>query len=137
MARHLSSKDIAAVVDILRGWTRDRLTWELLCDEVALVLQSRPARQTLYARTEIRSAYVARKKGLKDDKSSLPQPSSLTVAALRISRLEAENAELRNINSSLLEQFVVWQYNAYKFGVSDVQLNEELPTIDRERSEPQ
>jgi len=34
----------------------------------------------------------------------------------------------------LLEQFVVWQYNAYKHGIKEHQLNAPLPRIDRERT---
>lgn len=37
-------------------------------------------------------------------------------------------------NDALLQQFVVWQYNAYKYELKEYQLNEPLPKIDRERS---
>lgn len=64
----------------------------------------------------------------------ISKPSSLAFAAQRISRLQAENEELKRIQDQLLEQFVKWQYNAYKHGVSESQLNAELPRIDRERT---
>lgn len=62
-------------------------------------------------------------------------PSSLAVAALRIARLQTENDALRSRNDALLEQFVKWQYNAYKYGVKEHQMNADLPRIDRERTE--
>ena len=62
-------------------------------------------------------------------------PSSLAVAAQRIARLRTENDELRAKNDALLEQFVKWQYNAYKHGLKEHLLNEDLPRIDRERTE--
>ncbi|MGA8728994.1 MAG: hypothetical protein WB608_09605 [Terracidiphilus sp.] len=43
--------------------------------------------------------------------------------------------ELQVRNSRLLEQFVKWQYNAYKRGISVDELNEDLPRIDRERTD--
>jgi hypothetical protein len=50
----------------------------------------------------------------------------------RISRLQSENETLKRQNSGLLEEFVVWQYNAYKYGMKEHQLNAPLPRIDRE-----
>jgi len=49
--------------------------------------------------------------------------------------LQSENEILKCKNDALLEQFVKWQYNAYKNGVKEHQLNEPLPRIDRERTE--
>lgn len=57
------------------------------------------------------------------------------MAALRIARLQTENDALRSKNDALLEQFVKWQYNAYKHGVKERQMNADLPRIDRERTE--
>lgn len=39
-------------------------------------------------------------------------------------------------NQLLLDQFVVRKYNASKFGMSEHQLNQPLPRIDRQRSVP-
>ncbi len=39
-------------------------------------------------------------------------------------------------NQLLLEQFVVWQYNATQFGMTLHQLKVPRPMIDRERSHP-
>ena len=60
---------------------------------------------------------------------------SIAVAAQRIKRLEEENVRLKKENELFLEQFVVWQYNAHRNGLSKAQLNDPLPVIDRDSSE--
>ena len=57
------------------------------------------------------------------------------MAAQRIKRLEEENARLKKENELFLEQFVVWQYNANRNGLSEAQLNSPLSVIDRDSSE--
>ena len=45
--------------------------------------------------------------------------------------LDEQNALI----SRLYEDRTKWQYNAYKHGMTEGQLNEELPRIDRERTD--
>lgn len=135
MAKHLKQADVEAIVDIIRGWPTEKLTWEGICEAAAKVIGKTPTRQTLNAHAAIKDAYAAKKSGLKVHGPRTAMPSSLAVAAQRIARLQTENDELRMKNDALLEQFVKWQYNAYKYGVKDHQLNEPLPRIDRERTD--
>lgn len=135
MARHLKQGDIDAIVDIIRGWPTDKISWEGICEASAKVIGTAPTRQTLNAHAAIKVAYTAKKSGLKVQVPRSAMPSSLAVAAQRIARLQTENNELRMRNDALLEQFVKWQYNAYKHGLKEHQLNAELPRIDRERTE--
>ncbi|BCA97865.1 hypothetical protein ATCC19606_02010 [Acinetobacter baumannii] len=53
-------------------------------------------------------------------------PASLKIAQARIESLEAKNTRLEKENAMLLEQFVVWQYNAHKYGLSIAKLNEPM-----------
>lgn len=62
-------------------------------------------------------------------------PSSLKFAAQRIAHQLCEIDELKATNAQLLEQFAKWQYNAYKRGIKEDQLNQPLPRIDRERTD--
>jgi FtsZ-binding cell division protein ZapB len=62
-------------------------------------------------------------------------PSSLKFAAQRIAHQQCEIDELKATNAQLLEQFAKWQYNAYKRGIKEDQLNQPLPRIDRERTD--
>lgn len=135
MAKHLKQADIEAIVDIIRGWPTDKLTWDGVCDAAANLIGKPPTRQTLSAHAAIKDAYAAKKNGLKFHGPRTAMPSSLAVAAQRIARLHTENDELRAKNAALLEQFIKWQYNAYKHGLKEHQLNAELPRIDRERTE--
>lgn len=135
MARHLKDADVENIVGLIRNWNNGKLTWEKVCDEAAGLLGWIITRQTLFAHQTIRDAYSARKRGLRRHGMRTPVPSSLAFAAQRIARQEAENNELRTTNGRLLEQFVRWQYNSYKFGITKDQLNEELPRIDRERTD--
>jgi len=135
MAKHLSQADVGAIVDIIRGWPTEKLTWEGVCEAAAKVIDKTPTRQTLNAHQAIKDAYAAKKSGLKVHGTRTAMPSSLAVAAQRIARLQTENDELQKKNAALLEQFVKWQYNAYKYGLKEHQLNEDLPRIDRERTD--
>lgn len=135
MAKHLKQADVDAIVDIIRGWSTEKLTWEGICEAAAKIIGKTPTRQTLNAHASIKDAYVAKKSGLKVHSPRTAMPSSLAVAAQRIARLQTENDELRMKNDALLEQFVKWQYNAYKHGLKEQQLNADLPRIDRERTE--
>lgn len=135
MAKHLKQADVDAIVDIVRGWSTEKLTWEGICETAAKVIGKTPTRQTLNAHPAIKDAYAAKKNGVKVHGPRTAMPSSLAVAAQRIARLQTENDELRAKNDALLEQFVKWQYNAYKHGIKEQLLNEDLPRIDRERTE--
>ena len=62
MAQHLRQTDIDAIVDIIRGWPNEKLTWEGICEAAAKIIGKTPTRQTLNAHTAIKDAYSAKKK---------------------------------------------------------------------------
>ena len=135
MARHLSDRDVEQIVEILDGW-RDGLMWEALCEACKPRIGVAPARQTLYRFSRIKHAYQAAKDRIRNAGSEVKAPPSMRVAAERIARLENENARLKDENRRLLEQFAVWQYNAYVRGMSDQDLHRSLPSIDRGNTAP-
>lgn len=135
MAKHLTKRDVKAILNIIHAHNGDKLVWEDICEAAEPVVGKRPTRQSLSANVDIKDAYKTKKASLKLRAPSAPKPSSLTAAADRIARLQSENEMLRRKNDALLEQFVVWQYNSYKHGVKEHQLNAPLPRIDRERTE--
>lgn len=133
MAQHLSDQDIENIVEVLDYWPLDgKLTWERLCKAIEdqLELVPAPTRQTLQKYARIKSAYDQGKKSpatrshISKNKPKLP--ASLKIAQSKIDAMEAKVERLEKENSMLLEQFVVWQYNAYKYDVSIDKLNEPL-----------
>ena len=135
MAKHLTQTDVEAILSIIYGWKEEKLTWEGICEASEPVIGKNPTRQSLNANKPIKEAYSARKAALKVHGVVTPKPSSITMAGDRIARQQSEIESLKRKNSALLEQFVIWQYNAYKYGMKEHQLNEPLPRIDRERAE--
>lgn len=133
MAQHLTEQNIQDIVEILDYWSpNEKLTWERLCKtiEVQLELVPAPTRQTLQKFARIKNAYDLGKKSpaafkiLKAKQQKLP--ASLKIAQVKIESLESKLERLEKENSMLLEQFVVWQYNAHKYGVSIGQLNDPM-----------
>lgn len=134
MGKHLSDRDIEKVIEVLDGW-RDELTWEALCATCQNVIGTTPVRQTLYRIERVRGAYLVAKERIRNGIDDFQVPSSLRVASERIARLENENQRLKREQAALLHQFVVWQYNAHVKGLTNVDLNRPLPTIDRGKTE--
>lgn len=54
----------------------------------------------------------------------------------RIARLEAENQRLEAESQRLLEQFVVWAYNAHTRGLDKEFLSQPLPRVNRGQTVP-
>lgn len=50
----------------------------------------------------------------------------IKIAQVKIDALESKLERLEKEHSMLLEQFVVWQYNAHKYGLSIAKLNEPM-----------
>jgi hypothetical protein len=131
MARHLTDRDIGRVVAILDGW-KGKLTWEALIAACKPVIHTSPARQTLARSVRIDDAFRQTKRRLKAEPAAAPKAApSMRVAMECIARLTNENERLKCENDQLLEQFVVWQYNAHAKGLSERDLNNALPGVDR------
>jgi hypothetical protein len=135
LAKHLTHADIEAIISIIYAWKEEKLTWEGICEASESIIGKNPTRQSLNANKLIKDAYSSKKLTLKLHGPVTPKPSNQSIAGDRIARQQSEIENLKRKNSLLLEQFVVWQYNAYKYGMKEHQLNEPLPRIDRERTE--
>jgi hypothetical protein len=126
---------VEAIVNLIQGWKDVKLTWDAICVAAEPLVGKRPTRQSLNSHEQIASAYKAVKEGMKDVGPKNPRPGSLKSAADRIAKLEQERDQLKEENRAYKQQFVVWQYNAYKHGLKEYQLNAPLPQIDRERTD--
>ncbi|EON6527921.1 TPA: hypothetical protein H2W72_004018 [Salmonella enterica] len=125
MAKHLTKKDINRIIITIQKWN-GKLTWDLLCESVKSYIGKKPTRQSLSMHHEIVNAYLLKKERLKIDNKPLKKPANLRIAAQRIKNLEAENEVLKKQNTRYKEQFTLWQYNSYKYGLKPYQLNEPL-----------
>lgn len=132
MAKHLTENDIEAILNIIDGWDSEKLTWEKICEKSAGVVGKKPTRQSLNAHDSIKTAYLAKKKGIKVHGIRKPLSANQQIASDRIKNLESKIERLKMENNNLLEKFIKWQYNAYKAGMTEAQLNRELPDIDRD-----
>jgi hypothetical protein len=125
--------EIDAIVQLIRAWPQDKISWADVCKMAQPILGFTPSRQGMNQRKPILNAFQARKKNLREfPKEASPMPSSLAMAAKRIGILNAEIAELKATNTRLKDRLQIWQYNAYLKGMTDVTLEKPLPMIDRE-----
>jgi hypothetical protein len=135
LAKHLTPNDVEAILSIIYAWKEEKLTWDGICEASKPVIGKNPTRQSLNSNKLIKDAYSSKKSTIKLHGPSTPKSSSQTIAGDRIARQQSEIENLKRKNALLLEQFVIWQYNAYKYGMKEHQLNEPLPRIDRERTD--
>ena len=133
-SRHLTDKDIEDIVQLLDGWSGS-LTWEDLCNDCMATIGFKPTRQTLHKFNRVAGAYKLAKEREKNNLQDIKIPATLVVAAQRIERRTREVQRLEKENTALLEQFVVWQYNAFTHGISREKLNKGLLKIDKGQTE--
>lgn len=136
----LSTDDIDNIVNLLTTW-RGKLTWELLIDKVAAVLGRSYTRQALHDHKPIQRAYRIAKDRLRRDADTgrggdmTHLSPEMAAAQRRIDALQAEVAMLKEERNGFLEKFATWLYNARNGNVTEQQLNEPLPAIERHRSD--
>ncbi|MNF79157.1 hypothetical protein D3C84_613630 [compost metagenome] len=130
--KNLTDDAIEQIVRLLDGWN-DKLTWELLIEAAVPRLHYRYTRQALHKHQRIRAAYALRKESLRDSSNGPVHMATgeLGECLARIARLEAENQRLEAENQRLLEQFVVWAYNAHTRGLNKDFLSQPLPRVNR------
>ncbi len=135
-SRNLDDQLIEKITEILDGWNNQKLTWDLLIEQIFLRLRAHYTRQALNNHVRIKEAFTARKKSLAGNYPSELRPK--TPDQQRIARLEAENERLKRENNNLLEQFNRWAYNGYLKQMDERMLNfmnQPLPPIHRDPSE--
>ncbi|MCG9065464.1 hypothetical protein LH425_10495 [Laribacter hongkongensis] len=134
--KNLTDDAIEQIVRLLDGW-QGKLTWEALIDAIVTRLHCKYTRQALHKHERIRVAYAMRKQTLgKGQQATVQSASGLPADAIvKIARLEAENQRLEAENQRLLEQFVVWAYNAHTRGLDKEFLSQPLPRVNRDQSD--
>ncbi|CAH0348084.1 hypothetical protein [Aquabacterium sp. CECT 9606] len=132
-SRNLTPEDVELIVSLLDGWG-GALTWKWLIDNVERRLFFRYTRQALHAHQRIQDAFklckerLARAPRKPGEKHVSPE---MRVLMERLARRDAEVERLKAENQRLMEQFVVWLYNAQIKAVSLADLKRPLPRVDR------
>ncbi len=130
-ADNLTDDMIEKIVEILDGWS-EKLTWNLLIEEIKIRLKNEYTRQALAKHNRIKSTYDITKERVSGDrKDSRPVSIETAMMMQSLKRVEAENLRLHQENQNLLEQFARWAYNAYSKGITIDALNKSLPKVDR------
>ncbi|MCQ1572093.1 hypothetical protein NFO65_15275 [Neorhizobium galegae] len=139
-AARLTDPEIDKIVVLLTTW-QGRLSWELLLLRVTRMLGRKFTRQGLDKQPSISAAFKQAKDRLRIrvKKSSsdsvdnrLPE---LVASEKRIENLIAEIAVMKEEKDRLLERFATWLYNARSRGLTQIDLSQPLPQIDRDHSE--
>lgn len=132
-SRNLAHDDVELIVGLLDGWG-GALTWNRLIESVERRLFFRYTRQALHAHQRIQDAFhvckerLARAPRKAGEKHVSPE---MRVLMERLARRDAEVERLQAENQRLMEQFVVWLYNAQTKAVSLAELERPLPRVDR------
>ena len=135
MSKKLTKKEKVLIIHTILGWSEPNITWEDVCNECTGFLNSKPSRQVLSYHKDINEAFKSKKNGIKNNQNNFKKPSSLAIASQRIFHMESKIRMLEEENRNLKQQFVIWQYNAFKHNISKHILDEPLPPIDRFRTD--
>lgn len=127
---NLDGARVAAIVDIARRLP-GRPKWKDLIEAVRVELGFRYSRGALFEHDAIRLAMRDRREGqgALGAKRPVSKAEQERLAAQR--RLRAENQRLREQVDCLIEKHVRWAYNAIRKGLTEEDLDRELPRINR------
>lgn len=133
--KNLTDDAIEQIVRLLDAW-EGQLTWKALIETAATRLYCKYTRQALHKHERIQAAFALRKESLRGQGEVAVARGSGAIAdaMVRVARLEAENQRLEYENQRLLEQFVVWAYNAHTRGLDKDFLSQPLPRVNRDQT---
>jgi hypothetical protein len=130
-AKNLTDESIGEIVDMIDTWSSPKLTWELLIQEIKKRLKTEYTRQALFKHERILRTYQDRKKVLAMDPDKSVSTGTgnkiLDEALERIKNLNVKVQRLESENNHLLEQFILWRYNASVKGITMDYLSQPLP----------
>ncbi|WP_160010457.1 hypothetical protein [Rhizobium sp. 18055] len=138
---NLTFENVQRVVRLIASW-EGKITWELVVDKVSLTLRQTYSRQTLQSHFSIKVAFqnakVRQRRKSANAQPKTKQKDVTAEMAAALSRIEVLKAELevsKSENTKHMQQFAVWLFNSRRRGVSEVELNQPLPLINRGASE--
>ncbi|PMH39905.1 hypothetical protein BCU68_07365 [Vibrio sp. 10N.286.49.B3] len=130
----ITAETLPDVLDLINNW-QGKLTWSLLCEQVALQLGiDGVQRQSLSAYKEIQNSYTEKKEALRTPVEPVATPSYNVDAEYllgKISALEAEVKRLESLNDAYKQRFILWQHNAYKNSIRIDSLDDAIDMLEK------
>jgi hypothetical protein len=135
MPKMITEQHVRKIAQMIRNWPVEHaLDWNAVCIGAQGVLgwDNPPTRQALDKKIAIKVSYKSKKEHLKLEKQKLiemPRPRSTLDAMKKITRLQAENDELKAELTKMAEMANRLIYNATIAGLTRERLMAPLPTI--------
>jgi len=139
MPKTITEQHVRKIAQMIRNWPFDHaLDWNTVCIGAQDILKwdTPPTRQALDKKIAIKVAYKNKKEHLKLEKqklSEMPRPRSTLDAMKKITRLQAENDELKAELARMAEVANRLIYNATIAGLTRERLMAPLSTISEPR----
>ena len=130
----ITEENLEDIIMLIKTW-EGKLTWNLLCSKVSELLNIKIIeRQSLANYPDIQEAFSKQKQKLKEKAKANPEPNvTMDYLQKQVKNLKAQVQRLEEINERYKQQFIVWQYNAYMHGMTQVTLNKPLIAVNRQR----
>ncbi|MEJ5059397.1 MULTISPECIES: hypothetical protein [unclassified Pseudomonas] len=135
MPKTITEQHVRKIAQMIRHWPVEHaLDWNAVCIGAQGILgwDNPPTRQALDKKISIKVSYKSKKEQLKFEKQKLvemPRPRSTLDAMKKITRLQAENDELKAELTRMAEIANRLIYNATIAGLTRERLMAPLPTI--------
>ena len=130
----ITEENLEDIIMLIKTW-EGKLTWKLLCSKVSELLNIKSIeRQSLSNYPDIQKAFSQQKQKMKEDAKKEPVPNvTMDYLLKQVNNLKAQVQRLEEINERYKQQFIVWQYNAYMHGMTQITLNKPLIAVNRQR----
>lgn len=128
---HLNETHIEWVIEFLNTWRNDvtgTLTWNRVASQFKKKFGDAPTDRSFRNHPRLQHRFTERKKELRGQSvtSKIRSPSSLRVAAERITELESKIEYLNKVNEMFLQRLTMYQKNAHDFGMTKKDLEKSL-----------
>lgn len=133
--RVIDERVIEVIEHILDSWT-GKLTWDLLIAAIKASIATEYTRQALLNHERIAEAFSLRKTSLAKEHGR-PEPKDARTQGLlkTIETLKIQNARLDNECKGYRAKFIRWTQNALTKGMTEEQLDADLPPVARKATE--
>lgn len=119
-------KEIVRIIENLTG----EISWQKVIETVERTLLIRYTRQALAGHNAIQKAFAAARLKWAGERAENPASHRAGNDA-RVERYKADVGRLLKENDRLINQHVIWLYNANLHGLSEEQLNMPIPPVNR------